>query len=448
MLIQFYIREDVRTAQDSIPDIQGSDFMMQSLLNTRSPMPMQVVASGDYAYVEERWLTSIVPLKAGDLPLVLSRETNWCPPQSMPSFSTFFSNPFRRPPTNRDTISSQTVPIHVKPLPEQGRPADFDGAVGDFQVTGSTNPNQVTIGEPVQVEFSISGEGNFDRVTCPVIAPTNQWKAYPPRTTVSYKDSSQTTGTKVYTLSMVPKEQGLLPIPKAHFSFFNPKTAQYVTVPTTLPDVMVLPSSAPIAQVTSTSAAAIPLPDDNAEPPQKAVQFSPNFSELGHPVASLLPVYKSVLFQITFFATVGVFLLSTGLKTYLDLTTHAEQQRMSKSLRVVTASIRKQLATLSAIKNDDPLFLDTARSIISIALAHRWNLPSPEAITRLEIESREPVLAARLSPILDKLDELHYSGRTAERITPMQMENWTRLVQQTAKYADPKLQPDAQTFTR
>ncbi len=40
------------------------------------------------------------------------------------------------PFTQHIVLESKPVTIHVKPLPEAGRPADFNGAVGKYSISG------------------------------------------------------------------------------------------------------------------------------------------------------------------------------------------------------------------------------------------------------------------------------------------------------------------------
>ena len=50
--------------------------------------------------------------------------------------------------------------IDVKPLPA-GKPADFSGGVGEFNITSSINSTNVKTNDAVTVKLVISGTGNL-----------------------------------------------------------------------------------------------------------------------------------------------------------------------------------------------------------------------------------------------------------------------------------------------
>jgi hypothetical protein len=67
-----------------------------------------------------------------------------------------------RSPLDRSetTVSGASTTLRVSALPEQGRPADFTGAVGRFTATASTDARQVTVGEVFRLVLRIEGEGD------------------------------------------------------------------------------------------------------------------------------------------------------------------------------------------------------------------------------------------------------------------------------------------------
>jgi len=51
--------------------------------------------------------------------------------------------------------------IRVLALPEEGRPPDFDGAVGRFAVHASAEPRTIEVGGMIRLELRIDGDGNL-----------------------------------------------------------------------------------------------------------------------------------------------------------------------------------------------------------------------------------------------------------------------------------------------
>ncbi len=55
------------------------------------------------------------------------------------------------------TKSSAAVPIKVKPLPTEGRPSDFTGAVGQFEVHATVENTTAPVNQPVSLKVRFEG---------------------------------------------------------------------------------------------------------------------------------------------------------------------------------------------------------------------------------------------------------------------------------------------------
>ena len=51
--------------------------------------------------------------------------------------------------------TAKISPIAVRPLPEEGRPASFTGAVGRFTVRASAEPREVSVGDPITLRYEV-----------------------------------------------------------------------------------------------------------------------------------------------------------------------------------------------------------------------------------------------------------------------------------------------------
>src|SRR2546426_576001 len=76
-------------------------------------------------------------------------------------------------------LHSEPLVLNVLPLPEAGRPADFAGAVGRFEMDVKAAPLALGAGDPVTVTSTIRGTGNLDSVTAPAIAASDALRVYP-----------------------------------------------------------------------------------------------------------------------------------------------------------------------------------------------------------------------------------------------------------------------------
>ncbi|MCK0147945.1 BatD family protein [Arenibacter sp. F26102] len=132
--------------------------------------------------------------------------------------------------TNK-TVSAGNRTINVKPLPTEGKPADFSGAVGEFQFSVTTSKTHLNASESLQAKVAINGKGNLKLFEIPGLNLPSSLEVYEPE----FNESVRTTlsgmeGNVSNSYTVVPTFRGKYPIPSIAFSFFNPKTEKYQTL--------------------------------------------------------------------------------------------------------------------------------------------------------------------------------------------------------------------------
>ena len=139
-------------------------------------------------------------------------------------------DPFGRQQGNRVTrlLTSNTVPVNVKELPLDGKPADFSGAVGEFEIGVEASPMELNAGDPIAVEMAITGTGNFDALTAPVMEATEGWRLYAPRVSQENRAWGTEQGRKSFTQILIP-EKNHTQVPSFVLHYFNPASGTYVT---------------------------------------------------------------------------------------------------------------------------------------------------------------------------------------------------------------------------
>ncbi len=129
--------------------------------------------------------------------------------------------------TNK-VVSAGKRTIQVKPLPERGRPADFSGAVGDFNFEVTTTKDALNASESLQAKVTVKGNGNLKLFQLPKLSLPSALEVYEPE----FKENVRTNlggmqGSVTEQYTIVPSYQGKYPIPSISFSFFNPETERY-----------------------------------------------------------------------------------------------------------------------------------------------------------------------------------------------------------------------------
>jgi hypothetical protein len=159
-------------------------------------------------------------------------------PESTSIFDEFFSDSFFSGSgffSRRENRFLKPPPIHlvVKPFPEQGKPAHFHGAVGNFRISASVDKKQVKQNEPVTVQLVIEGEGNIETLKQPDIPELESFKVYESDTSSQlFKTGNVIGGRKTFEIVFIPTKAGTVTIPKLSFSFFSPQKEAYQTIST------------------------------------------------------------------------------------------------------------------------------------------------------------------------------------------------------------------------
>ena len=153
--------------------------------------------------------------------------------RSMDPFEAFFNDPFfnRNIVNVKKELSSQSLGIEVKNLPENGKPASFAGAVGNYNFKADIDKTELSTNEAVTITLTISGTGNVELLQMPTPVFPPDFEVYDPKITTSTDVGSQgLTGTKKAEYLAIPRRAGSFTIPAIEFSYFNPSNESYQTL--------------------------------------------------------------------------------------------------------------------------------------------------------------------------------------------------------------------------
>ena len=120
--------------------------------------------------------------------------------------------------------------IRVKPLPVEGRPAGFSGAIGRFSVRASVSRTNVAAGEAITVKWSEYGRGSFNSVQSPQLSLVDGLKTYPGTNGFTAEDPLGLAGTKTFESMVILESPSIKALTFEPYSFFDPDTGRYSTV--------------------------------------------------------------------------------------------------------------------------------------------------------------------------------------------------------------------------
>ena len=90
----------------------------------------------------------------------------------------FFGRNVRQPVRQRFVVPSNELRLRVKALPEQGRPANFSGLVGRFEIVARAAPLEVKVGDPMEITVTITGSGDLRRLQVPNLAALSGFREF------------------------------------------------------------------------------------------------------------------------------------------------------------------------------------------------------------------------------------------------------------------------------
>lgn len=128
-------------------------------------------------------------------------------------------------------VVSDSLTLHVKPLPDTGRPAGFTGIVGNFTIAARLDSNKVPANDNTHLTLAIKGTGNIVAINVPAINwPANTEHFEGTDAQHITQDIFPVSGDKEFTIPFIAKKQGDMVIPPVGFSYFDPVAEKYVTV--------------------------------------------------------------------------------------------------------------------------------------------------------------------------------------------------------------------------
>ncbi len=190
---------------------------------------------------------------------------------------------------------STPAEIVVKPLPA-GAPLGFEPVdVGAIALAAELGDRQVSVGQPVTVRVSATGEGNVRAWSLPRLPAIPGTRSFDPAPTEKVAPrAGRIAGTRTEETVLVPETPGELVIPPLPFSWFDPARGRYQAAST--PELRIaVAAAAPEAQGAAASdalAAALRPPRAGAlsqrgPPPWSSPLFA---IALGVPIAAFLAV--------------------------------------------------------------------------------------------------------------------------------------------------------------
>lgn len=334
-------------------------------------------------------------------------------PGSQNAFDSFFDNSFFRKPfstlaSGRPlTLATPSLELKVSPLPQNGRPADFSGLVGEFQMTSTLTPEALKVGESATLTVRISGIGDVNRIpdiNMPELSFARIYDDQPVLETTP--DDQGFGGTKTMKWAIVPEQAGSFKLPALVLSFFSPDSGAYDVMQSAEHTLNVLPAEQKRPNTR-------PSPVSTISPKPKAKQAIKNIGE------DILPIHTSAgnlspPFQkwfsgwrlwVALFGPLAVYLVLTGALVLRQQSPHRlAQNKEKKALRAFVRRCRRGYATHNELIES---FRDYLNDRFGMSLGA---LTVDDIDTVLRSKGINPDVIDNARALIQRIEQTVYSG--------------------------------------
>ncbi len=382
--LDIYLRDDVQNFGNfQFTGTPADGFTVGKMAQS----PKQRVQIGNRVYTDVPLKIALTANKSGTIslgPFTASAVVEL--PSSNRGGDPFFRQFFNSGEQKQVTLATDTLNVESLPLPAEGAPPNFNGAVGDYNMIVTAGPTNVAVGDPITVRVQISGRGALDALTLPDQPAWRDFKAYPPTQNIKTTDQLGIEGTKTFEQIITPQNTDVHELPAFSFSFFDPGAKTYRTL--TQPSVQLAVHSGgttPVPVIAATKAAN----SRNPPPPQDILPIKEQ-------IGALAPAGPPRLTRPAFLAAQSLPVLAwlaafVWRKSTDNLANNPRLRRQRRVAGLVQDGLN-DLRRLAA-ENNSAEFFATLFRLLQEQLGERLDCPS-SSITEAVIDERLVLLGA------------------------------------------------------
>jgi len=205
-------------------------FWQEDLSIPQPPRFNRTSIKGVEYQVATLYKVALFPTKTGSLEISPMSITAQVKTKQKNNRRSIWDDPFFSSFNNRTVqklIRTDVVKVNVNPYPE-GQPADFTGAVGDFNIRTWVDTSEVRINEAVTLNVELRGTGNINMFSLPEISFPGDMDVFPPNSSFEKEKLwDQYTGTMLWEYILIPRGSGRYQLPRIQLSFLNPKDGSW-----------------------------------------------------------------------------------------------------------------------------------------------------------------------------------------------------------------------------
>lgn len=220
------------------PRLQKPDLSLFRIIPQGEPQVKQT-SLDDVVYQVIEVKEIFIPLSAGEVNLSPhtwqvvyadpNRRRRRSPMEDFFGDDSFFHDPFSRGASQQKMLQTRSDTLTVRPLPSDGRPQDFYGAVGQFTVNSQLSTTTLTQGDTATLTITVLGKGVLDGLSALPLSLPPGLKAYSdkPEMTENVTPEGDVQVEKVFKFALVAKKPGEFAVGNIPLSWFDPMQKIY-----------------------------------------------------------------------------------------------------------------------------------------------------------------------------------------------------------------------------
>jgi BatD DUF11 like domain len=323
------------------------------------------------------------------------------------------------------TAKSKKTEIDVEAVPEQSKPNNYNGAVGNYTFKAEINKNTIKENEAINLKMVISGKGNINLIDAPSVEFPAEFETYDPKISENVTVGSSVSGTKTYDYLLIPRKKGQYILKNFGFSYFDPEKKQYVSIPS--PELVIN-----VEQGDKNSSVEIIANDakNEIEDIQNDIRYIKKEN------LKLIPVNKeffgSTLHYGILSLLIVVFLCVIGLIIHQKKT---NQNTVLLMERKAIKNAKKQLVNAAKLlrQNDKEKFYNEILTALNQYISNRFNIPVSELSRekiKIEMASRkvDEITTSEFVSLMDSCEYVKYAPGNLPNDLPTAYDSTLRLI--------------------
>jgi len=291
--------------------------------------------------------------------------------------------------------TSRVANLEVMDLPAEGRPANFNGAVGNFAYKVEPSRTNLKANDAFNLKITLSGKGNVKLIDAPKLDLPESFETYEPKV-------SETANSKTFDFLIIPRQEGEYELKNLDFSYFDMDSKKYVTIPSPNIPIKVGPPDA------NSTGAAIYNPQNNVKETENDIRYIKKGSfNLTRSTSEFFNSSTHILLLTTPFLALilGLLFRSNYIKNNSDVVAVRER----KAVKVAKKQLVKAEKLMQSNNKDE--FYTEILAAINNYLSYKLNIPLAD-VSKEHVKkalNTKKVSAEKIEKLLKTIETSEYA---------------------------------------